>query len=115
MKRKRLANVALIVVVLFALAIAAAPTAAQSTMTDLGTLGGRSSYASGINARGQVVGFSTTASGEIHAFLWENGTMTDLGTLGGRWSEARGTNARGQVVGRSETASTELHAFLWER
>ena len=112
---KRLANVALIMVVLFALAIAAAPTVAQSTMTDLGTLGGDYSRAYGINARGQVVGSSDTASGEDHAFLWEKGTMTDLGTLGGDHSDANGINARGQVVGYSHTASGEEHAFLWER
>ena len=52
-------------------------------MTDLGTLGGRSSRPRAINERGQVVGESVTASGETHPFLWQNGKMTDLGTLGG--------------------------------
>jgi len=51
------------------------PAAAQDgiTITDLGTLGGNWSYAFGINDRGQVVGYGQTASGEIHAFMWENG------------------------------------------
>jgi len=40
-------------------------------MTDLGTLGGNFSGPVAINDRGQVVGYSTTASGELHAFLWE--------------------------------------------
>jgi probable HAF family extracellular repeat protein len=39
-------------------------------MTGLGTLGGTGSHAFGINPRGQVVGVSSTASGEGHATLW---------------------------------------------
>jgi probable HAF family extracellular repeat protein len=45
--------------------------ARQYSMTDLGTLpDGDYSQALGINSRGQVVGFSYTASGEDHAVLW---------------------------------------------
>jgi probable HAF family extracellular repeat protein len=55
----------------------------EHTMTGLGTLpGGSSSLADGINAVGQVVGYSDSAGGQ-HAFLWQNGAMTDLGTLPG--------------------------------
>jgi probable HAF family extracellular repeat protein len=43
-------------------------------MQDLGTLGGFLSAAYGINARGQVVGNSSTAAGEMHAVLWEPGS-----------------------------------------
>ena len=39
-------------------------------MTDLGTLGGATSQANGINDNGQIVGYSTTASGQIHAFFY---------------------------------------------
>jgi probable HAF family extracellular repeat protein len=95
----------------------------NGTMTDLGTLGGRTTgaqlptYAIGrpdqLNERGQVVGNSETASGEFHAFLWSDGRMRDLGTLGGSQSIAFGINDRGEVVGESQTASGETHAFLW--
>jgi len=83
-------------------------------MIDLGILGGTNSEAYGINARGQVVGYSQPTSGSYHAFLWDPGTgaMTDLGTLGGPESRALGINARGQVVGWSRTASGERPATL---
>ena len=88
----------------------------QYSITDLGHLGGGNSEATGINSRGQVVGWSRTASWEYHAFLWEDGEMTDLGTLpGGAWSFAQGINSRGQVVGSSDTDSGGRHAVLWSK
>jgi probable HAF family extracellular repeat protein len=81
----------------------------------LGTLGGYQSAPRGLNDLGQVVGESTTATGEWHAFLWEDGVMTDLGTLGGSYSAAYGINNVGQVVGGSRTATSSWErAFLWQ-
>jgi probable HAF family extracellular repeat protein len=70
-------------------------------LTDLGTLGGGGSYATGINNAGQVAGYSDTAAGDQHAFITgPNGVgMTDLGSLGGGYSQAFGINDAGQVVG----------------
>jgi probable HAF family extracellular repeat protein len=91
------------------------PTTRQYAVTDLGTLGGSFSQANGISVTGQVVGFSDTATGELRAFLWENGSMRDLGTLGGDFSLALGISDAGQVVGTSTTAgNADQHAFLWE-
>jgi len=88
-------------------------------ITDLGTLGGKGSKAYvkvyDINERGQIVGSSETASGNQHAFLWQDGRMRDLGTLGGSQSYAYAINERGQIIGDSDTKSGRSHAFLWEK
>src|SRR5438874_4675200 len=86
----------------------------QLSIIDLGTLGGTYSAAQAINNSGEIVGESSTASGELHAFLWQDGTMIDLGTLGGTYSSARGINERGQVVGSNTIGSGESRAFLWQ-
>jgi probable HAF family extracellular repeat protein len=72
---------------IFALAVLATFWADSSflqagyVITDLGTLGGSSSAAYGINAGGQVVGYSTIAGdSNYHGFLFDQNHMTDLGT-----------------------------------
>ena len=100
--------------VAFGLFVSGGPAlAADYTITDLGNLGG-SSYATGINASGQVVGYSSTPYETEHAFLYSSGTMQDLGTLGGSNSQAYGINASGQVVGGSGIAGNSYcyDAFL---
>jgi probable HAF family extracellular repeat protein len=52
-------------------------------VTDLGTLGGKVSYAYGISNSGAVSGSAAVANGDEHPFLWRDGRMTDLGGLGG--------------------------------
>jgi probable HAF family extracellular repeat protein len=97
------------------------------TVTDLGTLGGDTSHAEGINNRGQVVGYADTTTDEKlayreqRAFLWQAGKgMQDLGALGGKESEAHGINDAGQVVGEATTDNTAYagllasRAFLWQ-
>lgn len=83
----------------------------DGTITDLGVLpGGDNSYASAINDRGEVVGWSATAldNGNLHAFRWRAGAMSDLGT-DGVFSVAYDINDRGQVVGFGSTP------VLWHR
>jgi probable HAF family extracellular repeat protein len=81
--------------------------------TDLGTFGGLSSSAKGINDAGQIIGVYHTAKDKFNPFLWENGTMTDLGTLGFNGG-AMGVNNQGQVVGYSGLVVGITHAFKWE-
>ena len=86
----------------------------DGVMQGLGTLGGDSSVALGVNDAGQVVGYSYNGSGRQRAFLWQNGAMQDLGTFpGGSVSLATGINNAGQVVGHSDNAAYKLHAFVW--
>jgi probable HAF family extracellular repeat protein len=47
-------------------------------MKDLGTLGGRTSRAYGLNDGGWVVGEAADSNGIQHAFLWRDGIMTSL-------------------------------------
>lgn len=87
--------------------------AGNYSITDLGTLGGSLSEASGINNSGKVVGYTSTAWNADHSFLYSGGTMQDLDTLGGTNSYSHGINNRGQVVGDAQTAGNAAwHAFL---
>ena len=83
-------------------------------MTDIGTLGGSTAGASGINDAGQIAGSATTADdAATHAFRYEAGVMTDLGTLGGNDSHATAINASGDVVGYSAEDGADYRAFLY--
>ncbi len=87
-------------------------------MTDLGTFGGSSSTALGINDSNKVVGVAYFLGDTInHGFLWQSGVMTDLGTLGGDHSNAYSVNDSDQVVGYGTllpTNDSPVHAFIWE-
>ena len=98
-----------------AAAVASASGApARYSIVDLGTLGGQSTIAFGLNDRGQASGVAATASGDQHAFIWENGDLVDLGTLGGNFSRADLINNRGQTGGDATTASGEHHLAMWQ-
>ncbi|MBL9170966.1 MAG: choice-of-anchor M domain-containing protein [Verrucomicrobiales bacterium] len=87
---------------------------------DLGTFGGSSSGAEGINNSGVIVGWAQLSNGETRAFRHVgtgplNVATDDLGTLGGNNSRAFAVSEAGKVVGRSRTTSGVQHAFLWEQ
>jgi probable HAF family extracellular repeat protein len=89
---------------------------------DLGVLTGqRYSRANGINATGQVVGYSSQErdSNVSRAFVWTNETgMTDIGTLGGAYAQANAINDAGYITGASQTQGmgfmVTTHAFIYQ-
>src|SRR5215469_4189317 len=107
---------------------------------DLGTFGGKYSFVSTINDRGQISGLATNSipdpfsllyqlvgspdGTQTRAFLWENGEKQDLGTLGGPDAQPFGlVSERGEIVGVSYTSSSPnpstnlptADPFLWSK
>src|SRR5262249_35367449 len=69
-------------------------------------------FASGINASGQIVGYYRNARG-FHGFLQTQGTYFIIDDpLATGDTVANGINAAGQVVGSYQDASLRLHGFL---
>lgn len=102
-------------------------------MTAMPTLGGTHSFATGVNNRGQVVGWAETAVHDptcresqvlqFRAVLWEPqlGTLQELPPFpGDSTSAATAINQRGQVVGISGECDVAVgrfsaqHAVLWD-
>jgi len=97
-----------------------APIIISSTgvITTLGTFGGTSASAYGINSAGDVVGFSyTTGNASEDAFVYIGGVMYDLNSVldgsGAGWSltDAVGINDSGQIVGDGMIGG-QFHIFL---
>jgi len=84
--------------------------AAGWTLTDLGTLGGTTSEASGLNDAGQVVGYAESADGTPYPVVWTNGVATQLSTRPGR---AIAISPNGVIAGNVISAtSTKIDATL---
>jgi len=85
----------------------------NDVVQDLGTLGGPTSAAHGINNLGVAVGVSDTPADVQHAFVWSGGAMTEIAPLpGDTSSRADHINDSGMVVGASQ-GSGGIRAFIW--
>ena len=94
----------------------------KSGMKDIGSLPGAvvtvTPCCGSINDRGEAVGFSVDGTtGNIRAFVWQNGEITDLNSLIPADSPlyllmANIVNSRGEIVGLGLTSTGEVHGFL---
>ena len=89
----------------------------NGNLVDLGTLGGNTSYAYGINDNGVIVGQSNaTDHGPLRAVKYENGAWSDLGDLGGPTGGAFGINNANEIVGQADKTAglVTTHGFFWK-
>ena len=106
----------------------------KGTMTALPTLGGPDSYALGVNASGEMIGWSELAGADPdcgapqvynwHGFAYRQGTIRGLPPLpGDTMSAALGINDVGEIVGATGICGNAntmgwgvtRHAVLWRR
>jgi len=85
-------------------------------VTDLGVLPGTtSSFANGLNDRGEVVGYCAPASEYFNetGFVWRNGVMASTGKLPkGLYSYANAINNAGTIVGDGDTGNYRPQSWM---
>ena len=95
------------------LVVSSAP-AQTYAITDLGTLETNASFATGINASGQVSGYSASGGNAARAWRCTPGVgLVDLGSFGGADNRAFGINNAGQVTGYSTDTNGVAHGFVF--
>jgi probable HAF family extracellular repeat protein len=72
------------------------------------------SFATGINASGQVSGYSVAGSNAARAWRFSPGVgLVDVGSFGGADNRALGINNSGQVIGYSTDTNGVAHGFVF--
>jgi hypothetical protein len=80
--------------------------------------GATSTFAAGMNSRGDIAGDYRDASGKFHGYLLSDGVLTTFDYPGAVYTDARGINARGEIVGaykRSGERRVDFHGYLRTR
>lgn len=94
--------------------VIAGSMAADAQTYRVTALGTNASFATGINASGQVSGYSATATNAARAWRYSPGVgLVDLGSFGGADNRALGINATGQVTGYSTDAGGVARGFVF--
>src|SRR4029077_7209369 len=72
-------------------------------------------FAQGINASGDIVGYYQNSSTGYHGFLYSGGSYTTLDDSSGAAGStlAHGINASGQIVGEYVDSGGTSHGFLY--
>ncbi|MCL4199456.1 MAG: DUF3466 family protein [Phycisphaerales bacterium] len=82
---------------------------------DLGTLGGMSSEALGINRDNWIVGWAEDAMGQERGFVYRNSAMIDIGALpGANECRAVAVDSFGRVAATSRDSNGNYRAVIWE-
>lgn len=95
MTSRRVAAASMVLFLSCLTAPSGAAVPSQYTIRDLGTFGGETFYARGINDLGQIVGLTNSTS-----LLWQSGAFTSLGKMpGGEVPSANDINDSGLIIG----------------
>ncbi len=90
------------------------PVVTGLQVDDLGNVGGGFAEAEAVNAANQVVGVSSTATGNSHAFIWNGAPpMIDLGGLSGWPAQTNATaiSGSGALAGSATQPDGSSHVF----
>lgn len=83
-------------------------------LTYLNVPGASGTFASGINDRGQIVGFYTDSNYSAYAFVYDKGVYTTLDVPDAvNGAAAVGINNWGEVMGNYTDSSFNQHAFVY--
>jgi probable HAF family extracellular repeat protein len=86
------------------------------TFTTVTVQGATSTFASGVNTSGQIVGHYYDSSFNTHGFLLSGSVLTTIdapGAVQPYGTIVTGLNGSGQVVGYYEDSAGVVHGFLW--
>ena len=89
-------------------------TVDRFSLKDLGGLKLREdTYATGLNSRGQVVGYACAKDGACHAFVYSGAKIRDLGAAGREYSSTECISDSGDILGWSADLDGPRIGFLW--